>query len=125
MTWRAAGLLAASVATLAIGLRVVAFAGPEPMATYLAAGDGSQTVTLSDGSYARLAQGSRLGHDDDRPEFSTVSWLSLSDENWNGFTLGVEGTSEQVFTPAPVPVPAAGLLLLTGLAGLAALRRKA
>ncbi len=57
--------------------------------------------------------------------FSTVSWLSLSDENWNGFTLGVEGTSEQVFTPAPVPVPAAGLLLLTGLAGLAALRRKA
>ncbi|WP_242446326.1 GEVED domain-containing protein [Photobacterium angustum] len=29
--------------------------------------------------------------------FSTVSWTSQSNENWNGFTLGIEGTEAEVF----------------------------
>lgn len=58
--WRAIGLLAASVAALAFGIRVVGFSGPEPLATYRATQGQSLTVTLGDGSYARLADGSVL-----------------------------------------------------------------
>jgi hypothetical protein len=58
--------------------------------------------------------------------FSSLSWRSLSNENWNGFTLGVQGTAAEVFpdptpNPTPVPVPATLALLLVG--GLA-MRKK-
>lgn len=33
--------------------------------------------------------------------FDTVSWRSLSAENWNGFTVGVQGTAVEVFAPEP------------------------
>lgn len=33
--------------------------------------------------------------------FDTVSWRSLSAENWNGFTVGVQGTALEVFAPEP------------------------
>ena len=33
--------------------------------------------------------------------FNSVSWRSLSAENWNGFTVGVQGTSQEVFAPEP------------------------
>ncbi len=33
--------------------------------------------------------------------FSSVSWVSLSSENWNGFTVGVQGTAQEVFGPEP------------------------
>ena len=33
--------------------------------------------------------------------FDTVSWRSLSNENWNGFTVGVQGTAAEVFAPEP------------------------
>ncbi len=33
--------------------------------------------------------------------FDTVSWRSLSAENWNGFTVGVQGTAADVFAPEP------------------------
>ncbi|MCB2028499.1 MAG: PEP-CTERM sorting domain-containing protein, partial [Rhodoferax sp.] len=43
--------------------------------------------------------------------FDTVSWRSLTAENWNGFTVGVQGTAAEVFqTPEP------GSLALMGLA---------
>jgi transmembrane sensor len=60
LTWKGWALLAASVAALALGIQVVAPTGPSPLAVYEASGDGSLTVTLGDGSFVRLAQGSRL-----------------------------------------------------------------
>ncbi|MEO6278896.1 PEP-CTERM sorting domain-containing protein [Roseateles sp.] len=47
--------------------------------------------------------------------FDTVHWNSLSNEYWNGFTVGVQGTAIEVFG---VPEPTG--LALTGLALLAA-----
>lgn len=53
--------------------------------------------------------------------FDTVSWRSLSSENWNGFTVGVQGTAAEVFTPEPASLA----VLAAGLLGLAATRRRA
>lgn len=53
--------------------------------------------------------------------FDTLSWNSLQAEYWNGFTVGVQGSAAEVFA---TPLPAAGLLLLGGLGGFAALGRR-
>ena len=57
--------------------------------------------------------------------FSSVTWRSLTDENWNGFTVGIQGTADEVFPPG-VPEPAAvAIWSLMGLsaAGVAYARR--
>jgi transmembrane sensor len=54
------GLLAASLAALAIGPRFLGDSSPTPSATHIGPEEGSLTVTLADGSYARLAPGSIL-----------------------------------------------------------------
>lgn len=55
--------------------------------------------------------------------FDAVSWRSLSNEYWNGFTVGVEGTEREIF---PEGVPDSGstaMLALSALALIAAARR--
>jgi transmembrane sensor len=54
------GLLAASLAAVAIGIQGIGTMGADPTATYQAADQESLTVTLADGSVARLAPGSYL-----------------------------------------------------------------
>lgn len=60
--------------------------------------------------------------------FTTLSWRSLTSEFWNGFTVGVAGLGDEPGEgPDPIPVPAAGWLLVSalGAAGLWGRRRKA
>lgn len=61
--------------------------------------------------------------------FDTVTWRSSSNEYWNGFTVGVQGTAIEVFpepdpNPNPIPEPATLTLLGLGLAGLGMTRRR-
>ena len=48
---------------------------------------------------------------------------SLTSENWNGFTVGVQGTADEVFPPG-VPEPTSLVLPGTGLIGLIWRRRQ-
>ena len=38
--------------------------------------------------------------------FNTLTWRSLSNEFWNGFTVGVQGTAAEIFSPGTIPVTA-------------------
>ena len=58
--WRSWGLMAASVTALAIGLRAMGPLGPNPLAEYRAPSGETLTVTLNDGSFVRMAEGSLL-----------------------------------------------------------------
>lgn len=57
MTW---GLLAASVAAVALGVRFIPADGPASLAIHRTEPGVNPTITLSDGSFARLAAGSSL-----------------------------------------------------------------
>jgi hypothetical protein len=81
-------------------------------------------VDLGDGNveYQLLGTGEPHGTIQFKGAFSTVTWRSLSNENWNGFTVGVEGTAQEIFGPEPSTL----WLLGAGIAaiGLARIRRR-
>jgi hypothetical protein len=56
--------------------------------------------------------------------FDTLAWRSLSNEYWNGFTVGIQGTAAEVFPPTGVPEPVTMLLLGLGLIGVAGIRKR-
>lgn len=81
-------------------------------------------VALGGGNFEYQLLGSGEPHGTIRflGTFDSVSWRSLSDEYWNGFTVGVEGTAAEVY---PVPESGATIALLAlALPGfLASIRR--
>jgi hypothetical protein len=71
--------------------------------------------------YQLLGTGEPHGTIRFKGSFDTVNWRSLSNEYWNGFTVGIEGTSQEVFrTPEGGQTLA---LLGLSLSGLAAFRK--
>ncbi len=78
-------------------------------------GCGTSSKLVSGSEFQLLGTGEPHGVIRFLGTFSSLSWRSLSNENWNGFTLGVQGTAAEVFPePNPVPVPATLALVALG-----------
>ncbi len=90
-----------------------------------------QVVDLGNGNFEYQLLGTGEPHGTLRftGAFDTVSWRSLSNEYWNGFTVGIEGTAAEILPPVeppdnPVPEPTTMLLFGAGLAGLVGAKRR-
>ncbi|NDE40152.1 MAG: hypothetical protein EB013_06315, partial [Actinobacteria bacterium] len=56
-------------------------------------GTGTLTRSISGSEYQLLGSGEPHGTIQFNGSFTTLTWRSLSNENWNGFTVGVSGAS--------------------------------
>jgi hypothetical protein len=70
-----------------------------------------------DGTYSLIGSGEPHGVIRFNRAVSSITWTSLTNENWNGFTIGTYGA-------APVPEPGAWALWSLGLLGLAGAARR-
>ena len=66
--------------------------------------------------YQLLGTGEPHGTIQFKGAFDEVSWNSLSDENWNGFTIGIQGTSAEV--DATISEPTTFAMFALGVMGL-------
>lgn len=78
-----------------------------------------EVVDLGNGEfeYRLLGTGEPHGTIQFTGSFDEVSWRSLSDETWNGFTVGIQGTADEVFNE--VPEPSSLVLFALGLLAVA------
>ena len=85
-------------------------------------GNGTLSKQVGGGVFQLNGTGEPHGVIEFQGTYTSISWTSLTEENWNGFTIGVRGLA-----PAAVPEPAS--LCLLGAGGLGVLgyarRRKA
>lgn len=81
-----------------------------------------KVVDLGNGEfeYQLLGTGEPHGTIQFKGAFEQVSWNSLSDEYWNGFTIGIEGTTREV----NVPEPSTLAIFALGIMGLVSRRFK-
>ena len=100
---------------------------------YWGCGNVTKTVVnLGNGNFAyqlNATSGEPHGVIQFKGAFSTLTWDSSSNEYWNGFTVGIQGTAAQVFPPADTAVPEPGTMVLLGtglaLAAVKLRRRRA
>jgi len=75
-----------------------------------------------DFEYQLLGTGEPHGTIQFKGSFDSVSWNSLSNEYWNGFTVGIQGASKDVFIGVPEPSTLA--IFALGIIGLASRKLK-
>lgn len=82
-----------------------------------------EVVDLGNGKfeYRLLGTGEPHGTIKFKGVFDTVSWRSLSNEYWNGFTVGIQGTKAEV---VPEPASMLGLVAIGAFGTASTLKRK-
>ena len=93
-------------------------------------GNGTLTKQVTATTWDLIGSGEPHGVIQLTGSFSSVSWTSLSNENWNGFSIAFQDTVANLEVTPPVPVPTIGnwALMLMGIfilgLGILVMRKK-